>query len=311
MTRSAWVRVAVTAAALALIFRKVDLGETLRALSRLRLGPVLIVLVLLAFDRAIMVWRWVILLRATRQTITAGEAVRIHLVSSFIGNFLPAGVGADLARVYSVRQQTASTSGAAASVAVDRLFGLLSIGFVGVLGLLAAGSTASPQARLLIGGGAVVIGLGTGVLLWTDRWLRAALPPRWHETGLGARLLRMADALSAYRGHGGALAAVAVLSVAVQLLRILQAYVLGLGIDIRIGFRYYLLFMPLSLIALMVPISISGFGIPQAVITALLQPRGVAEADGFALSTLIVLSGIVANLPGALLYLTRGVNARK
>jgi glycosyltransferase 2 family protein len=253
----------------------------------------------------------VILLRATRQGIAAGDAVRIHLVSSFIGNFLPAGVGADLARVYSVRQQTASTSGAAASVAVDRLFGLLSIGLVGILGLLAAGSTASPQARLLIGGGAVVIGLGTGVLLWTDHWLRAALPARWHETRLGARLLRMADALSAYRGHGGALAAVATLSVAVQLLRILQAYVLGLAIDIRIGFRYYLLFMPLSLIALMVPISISGFGIPQAVITALLQPRGVAEADGFALSTLIVLSGIVANLPGALLYLTRGVNTRK
>ena len=308
MSRSAWVRVAVTAAALALIFRKVDIGETLGALSRLRLGPVLIVLVLLALDRAIMVWRWVILLRATRQTITAGDAVRIHLVSSFIGNFLPAGVGADLARVYSVRQQTASTSGAAASVAVDRLFGLLSIGFVGVLGLLAAGSTASPQARLLIGGGAVLIGLGTGVLLWTDYWLRAALPARWHETRIGARLLRMADALSAYRGHGGALLAVAALSVAVQLLRIVQAYVLGLGIDIRIGFRYYLLFMPLSLIALMVPISISGFGIPQAVITALLHPRGVAEADGFALSTLIVLSGILANLPGAVLYLTRGAS---
>ena len=121
------------------------------------------------------------------------------------------------------------------------------------------------------------------------------------------RILRVADALSAYRGHRGALAAVGVLSVIVQLLRILQAYVLGLGIGITVGFRYYLLFMPLSLIVLMMPISISGFGIPQAVITALLQPRGVPEADGFALSTLIVLSGIVANLPGALLYLTRGI----
>ena len=98
-----------------------------------------IVLVLLALDRAVMVWRWIILLRATRQTISPGAAVRIHLISSFIGNFLPAGVGADVARVYSVRQQTASGSGAAASVAVDRVFGLLSIGFVGLLGLLSAG----------------------------------------------------------------------------------------------------------------------------------------------------------------------------
>jgi uncharacterized membrane protein YbhN (UPF0104 family) len=304
VSRSAWVRIVITAAALALILRKVDVGETMRALGRLRIGPVLIVLALLALDRAVMVWRWVILLRATRQTITAGAAIRIHLVSSF--NFLPAGVGADVARVYSVRQQTASGSGAAASVAVDRLFGLLSISVVGLLGLIAAGPTASPQARALIGGGAVAVGIGTAVLLWTDRWMRAALPARWHATAAGSRVLRMADALSAYRGHGGALGAVAVLSVVVQLLRILQAYVLGLGIGIIVSFRYYLLFMPLSLIVLMMPISISGFGIPQAVITALLQPRGVPEADGFALSTLIVLSGIVANLPGALLYLTRG-----
>jgi uncharacterized membrane protein YbhN (UPF0104 family) len=311
VSRSAWVRIIITAAALALILRKVDAGETLRALGRLRAGPVMIVLGLLALDRAVMVWRWIILLRATRQTIGPGAAVRIHLISSFIGNFLPAGVGADVARVYSVRQQTASGSGAAASVAVDRVFGLLSIGFVGLLGLLAAGSTASPRARALIGGGAVAVGIGTAVLLWIDRWMRAALPARWHATGAGSRVLRLADALSAYRGHRGALAAVAVLSVVVQLLRILQAYVLGLGIDIRIGFRYYLLFMPLSLIVLMVPISISGFGIPQAVITALLQPRGVPEADGFALSTLIVLSGIVANLPGALLYLTRGMGSRQ
>ena len=110
----------------------------MRALGRLRAGPVLIVLGLLALDRAVMVWRWVILLGATQQTITAGAAVRIHLISSFIGNFLPAGVGADVARVYSVRQQTASGTGAAASVAVDRLFGLLWIGAVGLIGLIAA-----------------------------------------------------------------------------------------------------------------------------------------------------------------------------
>ena len=67
-----------------------------------------------------------------------------------------------------MRQQTASGSGAAASVAVDRVFGLLSIGFVGLLGLLAAGLTASPQARALIGGGAVAVGIGTAILLWTD-----------------------------------------------------------------------------------------------------------------------------------------------
>jgi hypothetical protein len=35
----------------------------------------------------------------------------------------------------------------------------------------------------------------------------------------------------------------------------------------------------------------------------LLSPVGVPEADGLALSTLIVLSGLAANVPGAFLYL--------
>jgi hypothetical protein len=63
--------------------------------------------------------------------------------------------------------------------------------------------------------------------------------------------------------------------------------------------------MPNGLIALLLPISISGFGAPQAVIVWLLRPRGVPEHDAFALSTLIVLTGVIANLPGAVLYLKR------
>ena len=56
---------------------------------------------------------------------------------------------------------------------------------------------------------------------------------------------------------------------------------------------------------LLLPLSISGFGIPQGVIVWLLGPHGVPEPDALALSTLIVLSGVMANLPGAWLWLRR------
>ena len=118
-------------------------------------------------------------------------------------------------------------------------------------------------------------------------------------------MLRLADALAAYRGHRGAIVAVSLLSVGVQVLRIMQAYYLGIAIGIDVPFSYYLLFMPAGLIALMMPISLAGFGAPQGLIVWLLQPRGVPTADALALSTLIVLSGIVANLPGAALLAAR------
>jgi hypothetical protein len=158
---------------------------------------------------------------------------------------------------------------------------------------------------------ATLVAFALAVGLWADRWI-ATLPARWTATALGRRLLRLAAALSAYRGHRTALMNVALLSTGVQLLRIVQAWLLGAGIGLVVPFSYYCVFMPVGLIALMLPISISGFGAPQGIIVWMLRPAGVADADAFALSTLIVLSGILANLPGAWLYLRRapGVAAR-
>ncbi|MGB2717125.1 MAG: lysylphosphatidylglycerol synthase transmembrane domain-containing protein [Vicinamibacterales bacterium] len=298
--RSVWIRALITAIVLALLLRKISLAETVATLIRLRVDYALAVLLLLALDRLVMVWRWIILLRATGQTIGTKSAVWIYLVSSFIGSFLPAGVGGDAARAYSLARRTSEGSAAVASVAVDRLLGLLSLVVVAAFGLLmapAGGPTAGARGPLLVV--CLVAALVLAAFLWSDRWLFAASGPL-------AGLVRLASAVGRYRNHRSALAAVLSLSIGVQLLRIAQAWLLGRGIGIEVSFSYYLLFMPVGLVALMLPISLNGFGVPQGIIVWLLRPVGVSSTDAFALSTLIVLSGILANLPGAWLYLRAG-----
>jgi uncharacterized protein (TIRG00374 family) len=305
LSRSLWIRSAITAIVLAIMLRRISLPEVVDAIARVRPEAVLAVLLLLAADRAVMIWRWIILLRATGQQIATKSAAWIYLVSSFVGGFLPAGLGADVARAYSLSQRTSETSAAAASVAVDRLLGLLSIVLVGTSGIVVGGRWTSGSRDIwafVLAATLVAFALTVG--LWADRWI-AMLPTRWTATAIGRRLLRLASALSEYRGHRAALMNVAGLSVAVQMLRIVQAWLLGVGIGLVVPFSYYLIFMPVGLIALMLPISISGFGAPQGIIVWMLRPAGVPDADAFALSTLIVLSGIVANLPGAWLYLRR------
>jgi hypothetical protein len=92
-------------------------------------------------------------------------------------------------------------------------------------------------------------------------------------------------------------------SIVVQVLRITQAYYLGVGLGMSVPYSYFLLFMPLGLFMLLLPISISGFGVPQGVMVWLLRPMGVPAAQSFALTTLIVLTGLAGNLPGLLLWL--------
>ena len=67
--------------------------------SRSIRGYLAAVLALVAVDRAVMILRWVLLLRASGVADHARRsAASIFLVSSFVGSFLPAGVGGDAAR---------------------------------------------------------------------------------------------------------------------------------------------------------------------------------------------------------------------
>ena len=85
------------------------------------------------------------------------------------------------------------------------------------------------------------------------------------------------DSVAVYRETPRTLVFVFGLSVLVQLLRILQAYGLGLGLGLDVPFSYYLVFMPIGLLMLLLPISVSGFGLPQGVMVWLLRPLGVPD----------------------------------
>jgi uncharacterized membrane protein YbhN (UPF0104 family) len=275
-----------------------------RAVASVSLGYLALVLALVAVDRTVMIYRWVLLLGASGVTIAAGAAARIFLVSSFVGSFLPAGVGGDAARAYGLHRITAQGSEALASVVVDRLLGVLSLVVMGIVGLLAWAPAQGRDWRVVL----AIAGLAAGVAaaFWMDRLARVFLPAAAHARGgILGRLLRISDAISRYRSRGGVLGHVMIWSIVVQLLRITQAYYLGLGLGLTVPYAYYLLFMPVGLLMLLLPISISGFGVPQGVIVWLLQPRGVPDETSFALSLLIVLTGLAGNLPGLALWLRK------
>ena len=301
--RSLWVRAGITALILAYLLRQVDTGTALRAMLRTDPTALATVALLVLLDRVVMIWRWILLLRASGTPIAARTAAHIFLVSSFVGSFLPAGVGGDAARAYALGQRTARRGAAVASVAIDRILGVVAIALMGAFGVAVyAGRHADPQVRMVAISSAAVVLVASAAAVWADRWIRW-LPDAWHHVTLVRLPLRIADSVATYRDQPRTLLVVFGLSILVQVLRVLQAYGLGVGLGLTVPFGYYLVFMPIGLLMLLLPLSVSGFGLPQGVIVWLLRPQGVPDELSFALSTLIVLSGLFGNLPGALLYL--------
>jgi len=294
-------RLAITAVILALLARGINMGESAQAIAAIDLRYLAAVLGLVAIDRSVMILRWILLLRARAIPVTTGEAARLFLTSSFVGSFLPAGIGADAARAYGLSRDSATGSDAVASVAVDRLLGILSLVVLAIVGVLSW----MPQGRSdwRIAGSIVAVAAACGGAFWANELLRWVIPNRHHDWFVVRRLLKLTDAVGRYRSHRGVLLHVMAWSIVVQLLRVTQAYLLGLGLGMAVPYGYFLLFMPLGLLILLLPISISGFGVPQGVIVWLLRPMGVPDAQSFALSTLIVLTGLAGNLPGLWLWL--------
>lgn len=302
------VRVAITVAVMTYVLRDVELSAAGHALARFPLSWTMGVLALVAADRVLMLWRWLLLIRPFTQ-MSGADLTRIFLVSSFVGSFLPAGVGGDAARAFSVGRRTGRSGEAVASVVVDRWLGLLAVGLLGCAGLLTTARALPDQARAVTVAATLLLLTGSVAGLFADRVVQWMLPESMRRSWLGRLALKLTDAISAYRQHGGALMRVAGLSVAVQALRVVLAWVLGRGLGIEVPFLYYWVFMPLNILVVLLPLSIGGFGLPQGTMIWTLGPLGVDPTPAFLLSSLFVGIGILGNLPGAFLYL-RGPASR-
>jgi glycosyltransferase 2 family protein len=307
---SRWARITVALVLLIWLLWISDPARIWHVASSARAVPLLIAIGLTFFDRALMAWRWLALLAPVRGDArpTLPRIMRIFFVSTFVGTFLPASVGGDLVRAYALSAERVPMALSVASVAMDRALGVMSILLLGVVSVSVAPGVAPPGVAPVLWLGAVACAaLGTVVFsAWAAGWLGATVErlPWARPRRLAVRLL---EAVREYRHHHGALAAVLAASVGVQVLRVVQAYFLGLSLGITAPLSGYFVAVPAILLIMLLPVTVNGIGTSQAAFIWCFGAMGVGRPEAFALSVLFVALGVVGNLPGGLLYATGGL----
>jgi uncharacterized protein (TIRG00374 family) len=262
--------------------------------------------VLLVFaDRSLMAYRWIVLLctvePASRPPLAA--VMRIFFVSTFAGTFLPASVGGDAVRAYSLARLGVRAEDAVASVFMDRMLGVASIAAMASIGLTFARDIAENSAIQFALAAAGAVCVATVLLIFSER--SAAIAIRL-VGGLPLRVLRDAgnrvlESIRKYASFPGSLVNVLICSIGVQTLRIVQAYYLGRGLGIDADLETYVAFVPLILLIMLLPVTFNGIGTSQAAFVWFFARAGVAAPAAFALSVLFVALGIIGNLPGGIL----------
>lgn len=298
---------------IALLLRQVDIAEVWAVLRGANL--LLVVLAIVLYLGAIMsnAAKWAVLLRAQGVQVPFGSLVRHTFVGVFFNNFLPI-VGADVVRGYGLARETATTAGAAVSVVVDRLVGLLVFTSAGTLAALvtvrwsgiASGEAVGLLAAVGWVGFVVTLGLLIGFLvLLSDRVRGLVEQLTTHLLLLRPVVpivLKLSAAVGAYRRRLAVLLVAYGVGVITILLSNVVNWLLFVAIDVEIHPLYVFIFNPIVGLIMVVPISIGGLGVNQNVFPVLYGFAGVFPAPAVAVSLLLQLTIALTSLPGGLAW---------
>ncbi len=292
-----WLPRLIGPAILAYFLLTTDIDEIVLNLRNLRWAPFLLSLALYPIFVAVKAWRWNLLVRNLNlQAPPLGYSMILYMIGLFAGGATP-GQSGDFIKAWYLRERGQPLASALFSVLLDRLFDVLVMASLSLLGLIAFLHLFPQQLHAPIE--VVTIGFAA-VLALTVPALMARRSRDWllsRALRLGPRRLRAPlerwhsqfAALDLYpRLMGGLLLATlcAATSTMVRLGLLFRA------LDIAIPIPALLSSMALVSILQSLPISFSGIGIRDAVLIAVLASYGYGPAEALALSALFLLINI-------------------
>lgn len=296
-------RLAVTVGLLAVLAWTVDPRAVIAVVTGANPTLLLLMLALLALERATAAKRWHMLLRIVSPPMPFWPVMRVTLVSNFVGSFLPGGVGIEVLKVHGLARYAADLPLALSSVLLERLFGLLGLLLMIGLGLLIAPVALSEAALAALAVASFALA-AMGVLLLVPAARRPiqGASARLGPAAVAKALGRLGETLDVFGRRPHALAAALVFGLFFQALRVVTVMVGATALGIAVDPLIFVAVVPLGLLVAMLPISLGGYGPREATYVGLLALAGVAPGAALTLSLSRELLGLVTVLPGAWLY---------
>ena len=271
------------------------LGEVVRRAS---LAHLLLSFLMVHLAYLLLTLRWKVLLDRSTVRVPFRDLLKLTYIAHFAGYLLPGGFSIDAVRgVYLWRGLNQGRGEGIASILVDRVVGfwaILLLAFVGAVGL--------NQRTLILPVGAAFGGL-------TLVWILAFLPFSGNlvrhlsaRLWMGARILRLYEALRRYAHAPVRLMLAALISLAFQFAYVYAAHLVLQGLtDSPPSLAAALAYVSLINALTMIPVTVGGLGIREGGFVAAFQglPREVA----FTGSLLYYGVSVLAALPGAVLWL--------
>ncbi|MGH7730173.1 MAG: lysylphosphatidylglycerol synthase transmembrane domain-containing protein, partial [Candidatus Eiseniibacteriota bacterium] len=297
----------VSVGLLLFLFRRIPIDQFATAARGVRGEWLIAAALVLIGSNLLGAWQWSRLLQVVDIRIPFWKVCAYYHVGLFFNNFLPAGIGGDIARVADSSRHGPSKTAAFSAVVMDRLIGMVAIASLAMVTTLPAIDRFHLTLVYLAVAGFFALSM---TLVWAI--FHPALLPACERllarVGLGSlspHLDELADRLAGFRARRGLFAGMFAIAVLTQVSRIVVHALVAQGLGLSIPLVYFFLFVPLLAVIVSVPISFNGIGVREGAGIVLFGLVGVDRAQAFSQQFLTYLVMVAVSMLGGLVFLVR------
>jgi uncharacterized membrane protein YbhN (UPF0104 family) len=284
----------VTIGLLALLWQVADGADALAVLLSVNPWWIAAALAALTLHTVLAAERWRLTAGALGLPLARGHALREYYLAQLVNSTVPGGVVGDAGRAVRSRKQ-AGLAVAAQAVVVER--------FAGQVALLATMALAITITTLVPGGlewPLWMLGLAAALTLGSLALVGVLLAARWLPGRVGPRVAELSRTAAIALVGRRSLPPQLALSAGTTACILLAFWFCTIAVGLSLPFGAIVTLVPLILLTMLVPITISGWGLREGAAAALLPLAGATASASLAASVVFGLVGLVAVLPGLL-----------
>ena len=293
---------------LAFVLRDTSLAALWNMFRRVQPSWILAAMSMHGLVLGVSVWRWHMLLGAQHVRVPARTLAESFWVALFFNNFLPSNIGGDVVRIADTSRPAGSKTLATMVIFVDRVLGLFALTSVGAIGALSARAMGIDiPGTLWIEIGALATLALCVLLFFAPAVLDLALSPvralghPWVVEKLGT----LQETLARFRARPSALAGALAGAVIVQGVIVAFYTLTARSLAIPLPFVMAGVLVPVAMVIQMLPVSINGFGLREAVFGFFFVRFGLSVEAAVAVSLLGTALIMLFSLGGGALFLLR------
>ena len=298
-------KLVVSIVLLILIFSSIDLQAfftTLKNANPLWMLAALCMTILGVFIRAV---RWQILLNSIDVRVPIIDLTAIYFIGFLFNNLLPSGLGGDAIRMVELNSYTKRGSDAVTSVVVDRFLGLSALQLIAIISLIfswGAVPAAVAYFTILVFVASLVLGL-----LLINRTVYQTLEAKFPPFRLLTNIKLFDKLANSFQSYPmSALGKAYLVALVFNVSLILMNLFIGRALGAQATLAQYAVFVPITSLVLIIPISFGGLGVREETYRQLFGQIGVPGEIAVAISLTVYLFGnIVTGLIGGIIYVVR------